>query len=81
MYLAYPETASSLQLRRCLQVILTALPRKAVLTGIPNAHSQAKKKKKENLYTASSQLRADQAPNPPWADRLSYTDQIDVPNQ
>ena len=38
-------------------------------------------KKKENLHTSSSQLRADQAPDPSWRDRLIYTDQIDVTDQ
>ena len=37
-------------------------------------------KKEKNLCTSSSQLRADQAPNAPWGDRLMYTDQIDVTN-
>ena len=36
------------------------------------------RKKKKNLHTSSSQLRADQAPNTPWGDRLIYTDQINV---
>ena len=35
--------------------------------------------KKENFYTSSSQLRADQAPDPPWGDRLNHTDQMPNP--
>ena len=34
--------------------------------------------KKNNLYTSSSQLKADQAPEPPWGNRLIYKDLIDV---
>lgn len=40
-----------------------------------------KKKKKTTLHTSFSQLRANQAPDPPWEDRLTYTDQIDVIEQ
>ena len=32
----------------------------------------------EEFYTSCSQLRADQAPNPPWGDRLIYTDRRDA---
>ena len=37
-------------------------------------------KEKKNLSTSSSQLKANQAPDPPWGDRLTYTDQMNVTN-
>ena len=37
-----------------------------------------KKKEKKNLHISSSHFRADQAPDPPWGDRLIHTDQINV---
>ena len=41
---------------------------------------QKKKNKKKSIYTSSRQLRSDQAPDSPWANRLIYTDRIDVTN-
>ena len=51
-----------------------------VMLALPKGcfRQDAAVKKKKNRYTSSSQLRADQAPNAPWRDRLIYTDQTDV---
>ena len=45
---------------------------------LPGVRTSRDCKKKKNLYTSSCQLRANQAPDPPWEGRLIYTDQIDV---
>jgi hypothetical protein len=55
---------------RMARVMMSVVMNMTNVTATP----ARKKKKQKNLYTSLSQLRADKAFNPPWGDRLLYTD-------
>ena len=60
---------------RMARVMISVVINMTNVTATP-----ACKKKKNNLNTSSSQLRADQAPNPPWGNWLATQDHVDVTN-